>query len=74
MSIFDYTNGEYIYIYDSLGDTAFNSDGDMLCRMGNDMAINMNTGEMIITSDWRDDDDTSSRRNYDNDDYDDYEW
>lgn len=65
MSIFDYTKGEFIYIYDRSGDTAFNSDGDMIMRMGDNTAVNLNSGETIITSDWRDNDDTSSRRNDD---------
>ena len=52
--IFDFNDGEFIF---GSGDMRFNSDGDMMMRMGDNMAMDMETGEIHITSSWDDDDD-----------------
>ena len=36
---------------------AIDSDGDMLMRMGDKMAMDMETGDIHFISDWSDDDD-----------------
>lgn len=61
-----------IYDYDGMGpmfriseDMAVDSDGHNYRRMGNRMAVNMDTGEMHYTSSWDSDDSgySSGRRN-----------
>lgn len=47
--VFDFNNGDFIF---GDGDVGFNSDGDMMMRMGDGMAMNMETGEMHLTSGW----------------------
>ena len=64
MSIFDYDDGDIIY---SGGNIGFDSDGDMMMRMGDGLAMDMDTGELHIVSGWDDDDD----RDYGCDDKDD---
>ncbi len=52
MSIFDFDDGDIII---SGGNIGFDSDGDMMMRMGDNMAMDMDTGELHITSGWDDD-------------------
>ena len=55
---------KWFFNYDS-GDMGFatsesmgmSSDGDMLMRMGDNMAMDMETGDIHFISDWSDDDD-----------------
>lgn len=52
---FDYEGGNFAY---SISDNmAINSDGDLLMRMGANMAIDMNSGELHIISGWPNDED-----------------
>jgi len=53
--IFDYDNGELIFPTSS--NLGMDSDGDMYMRMGDNMSMNMDTGELHLTSSWADDDD-----------------
>lgn len=53
--IFDYTSGEFIYGGSS--GSGFDSDGDMMMRISDNMAMDMDTGELHIVSLWNDDDD-----------------
>lgn len=54
-SIFDYDEGDFIHqTSDNMG---IDSDGDLYIRMGDNMAMDMDTGELHITSGWRNDDD-----------------
>lgn len=54
-NFFDYDAGDYVHI---ISDTmAINSDGDMLMRMGDNMAMNMKSGEMHLISGWHDNED-----------------
>lgn len=53
--IFDYNNGDFIQKVSD--DTGINSDGDLITRSGDNMAINLNTGELHIVSDWDTDED-----------------
>lgn len=53
--IFDYENGGFIYqTSDNMG---FDTDGNLHMRMGDNMSMDMNTGELHLTSTWDDDDD-----------------
>lgn len=53
-SLFDYSDSDTAY---SVSDNmAINSKGDYLMRMGNNMAMNMKTGELHMTSNWPEDD------------------
>ena len=54
-NFFDYDDGEFCY--SSSGNIAFNSNGDMLMRMGDNMAMNMDSGELHIISGWSDEND-----------------
>ena len=53
-SVFDYDDGDFIFqMNDNFG---IDSDGDLNMRMGDNMSMNMNTGELHITSNWGIDD------------------
>lgn len=52
---FDYDGCDFAY---SISDNmAIDSDGNLLMRMGNHMAMDMNSGELHITSGWPKDED-----------------
>lgn len=53
-SIFDYDDGEYLHTTSDR--MAIDSDGNMHMRMGDNMAMDMDSGELHITSRWHDDD------------------
>lgn len=53
--IFDYNNGDFIQNFSN--DTGINSDGELITRSGDNMAINLNTGELHIVSGWDNEDD-----------------
>lgn len=53
MSIFDLNDGDFIF---SSGDTGFDSDGNMMMRMSDNMAMDMETGELHMVSGWDDED------------------
>lgn len=58
--IFNYDNGDYIWpTSDNMG---IDSNGDLHMRMGDNMSLDMNTGEMHFTSGWLDDDDDDFQR------------
>lgn len=51
--VFDYDDGNFAHtISDNM---AIDSDGDMLMRMGDNMAMNMATGDVHFISGWSDD-------------------
>ena len=51
-SFFDYDDCNFVYtISDSM---AINSNDDMLMRMGNNMAMDMETGDLHFISGWSD--------------------
>ena len=53
-SVFDYDDGDFIFqMNDNFG---IDSDGDLNMRMGDNMSMNMDTGELHITSNWGVDD------------------
>ena len=52
--IFDLDDGDMIR---TSGDIGFDEDGDMVMRISDDMAMDMDTGEMHIVSGWDDEDD-----------------
>lgn len=50
--IFDYDNGNFIYsTSDHMG---FDSEGNLHMRMGDNMSMNLETGELHVTSGWND--------------------
>ena len=52
---YDIFGGEYL---DKTSDsTARDDDGDMIIRIGDSMALDLDSGEMRLTSIWDDDDD-----------------
>lgn len=53
MSIFDLEDGDFIF---GSGDTGFDSDGHMMNRMSDNMAFDLDTGEIHMVSGWDDDD------------------
>ena len=48
-SIFDFDDGDFLF---RNGDTAFDSDGNMMMRMSDNMAMDMDSGELHLTSSW----------------------
>lgn len=53
--IFDYDDGNFIYpTSDTMG---IDSDGNLHLRMGDNMSMNMETGELHFNSGWADDND-----------------
>ena len=53
MSIFDLEDGDFIF---GSGDTGFDSDGHMISRMSDNMAFDLDTGEIHMVSGWDDED------------------
>lgn len=53
MSIFDLEDGDFIF---GSGDTGFDSDGHMMSRMSDNMAFDLDTGEIHMVLGWDDDD------------------
>ena len=52
---FDYEDGDFAY---ALSDNiAIDSDGDMLLRMGDNMVMDIETGDLHFISGWSNDDD-----------------
>ena len=54
-TIFDYDNGGFIH--QTSGKMGIDSNGDLHMRMGRNMSMNMNTGEIHMVSGWDDDED-----------------
>ena len=54
MGFFDYTDGDYVS--NSNGDMAYSNDGHMLYKVSDNMALDMDTGDMHIISSWDDED------------------
>ena len=52
--IFDYDDGDFIY--QTFGNMGIDSDGDLHMRMGDNMSMDMDTGELHFNSGWRNDD------------------
>ena len=53
--LFDYDDGDFAYTISN--NMAIDSDGDLLMRMGDNMAMNMVSGDLHFISGWSDDDD-----------------
>ena len=52
---FDFEDGDFAF---SISDImAMDSDGDLMMRMGNNMAMDMDTGDIHMISSWPNDDD-----------------
>ena len=49
---FDYDNGNFVNTIS--GNMAIDSNGDLLMRLGDNMAMDMDTGELHIISGWSD--------------------
>ena len=50
---FDYNDGNFAHTIS--GNMAIDSDGDLLMRMGNNMAMDMDSGDLHFISCWSDD-------------------
>lgn len=57
---FDYTDGDYCH---SSGNIGFDSEGDMMMRLSDNMAMDMDSGDLHFTSSWDDDDDRRNNNN-----------
>ena len=55
MSLFDFTDGDCVFSISN--DTAIDSEGHLMVRSGDNAAIDLETGELHITSSWDDDED-----------------
>ncbi len=53
--LYDFESGEIAHIISE--NMAIDGKGKLLIRMGDNMAMNMDTGNIHIVSDWDDDDD-----------------
>lgn len=53
---FDYDDGDFAHTI-SDNNMAIDSDGNMLMRMGDNMAMDMDSGELHIISSWDNEDD-----------------
>lgn len=53
MSIFDFDDGDIIM---GSGNTRFDSDGHMMMRMSDNMAMDMDSGELHLVSGWDEED------------------
>ena len=51
--IFDLEDGDLIF--STLGNLGFDSDGNMMMRMSDNMAMDMDSGELHFVSSWDDD-------------------
>ncbi len=49
--IFDYNDGDFIF--STSGNLGIDSDGNLNMRMGDNMSMDMNTGELHINSGWK---------------------
>jgi len=49
---FDYDDGDFAYT----DNMAIDSDGNMMMRMGDNMAMDMDSGELHVISSWDDED------------------
>ena len=54
-NFFDYDDGDFAHTISN--NMAIDSDGDLLMRMGDNMAMNMVSGDLHFISGWSDDDD-----------------
>ena len=52
--IFDLEDSDFIF--STSGNMGFDSDGNMMMRMSDNMAMDMDTGELHFVSSWNDDD------------------
>ena len=52
---YDFEDGEFAYSISD--DMAIASDGDLMLRMGDNMAMDMDSGDLQIISSWSHDDD-----------------
>ena len=51
--IFDYDDGDFIY--QTSNNMGIDSDGDLHMRMGDNMSMDMDTGELHFNSGWKND-------------------
>lgn len=54
-SIFDLEDGDFIFSIS--GNSGFDSDGNIMMRMSDNMAMDMDSGELHFTSSWDTDED-----------------
>lgn len=54
-NIFDYDDGDFCFSLSN--NTAMDSDGNLMVRMSDNSALDLETGELHIVSNWNDDED-----------------
>lgn len=54
---FDYDDGDFAFTI--LDNTAIDSDGNIMMRMGDNMAMDMDSGDIHFISSWSDDDENN---------------
>lgn len=54
-NIFDYDDGDYAF--STSDNMAIDSEGDLLLRMSDNIAMELDSGDIHFTSSWKDDDD-----------------
>ena len=54
-NIFDYDDGDFIF--HTSGNMGMDTNGNMMMRMGDNRAMDMDSGELHMVSGWRNDDD-----------------
>lgn len=54
-NFFNYDDGDFVHTISD--NTAIDSDGNLLMRMGDNMAMNMETGDFHFVSGWSDNED-----------------
>ncbi|MBQ7828596.1 MAG: hypothetical protein IJ386_10080 [Clostridia bacterium] len=55
---FDYDDGDFVH--STSGNMAVDSDGDLMLRMSDSLAMDMDSGELHIISGWDDEDERSA--------------
>ena len=56
--IFDYDEGDFIF--PTSGNMSIDSNGNLHMRMGDNLSMDMETGDLHFTSSWKNDDDDNS--------------
>ena len=54
--IFDYEDADFLHVIS--GEMAVDTDGNPMIRMGDSLAVDMDTGDLHMISSWPDDDET----------------
>lgn len=61
MAIFDFDDGDFIFPLSKESNIGIDSNGDLHMRMGSNMSMDMDSGDLHITSGWNNHDDEDDR-------------